>query len=275
VIEKLKITVLSDNNSSNPEYKSEHGLSLLIEDHGKKYLFDTGASDLFCKNTNKLNIDCKDFTKVIISHGHYDHTGGLTQIKNKDIYIHPDIFKPKLKIEDKDSYKYIGVPQNKEFYETNNQLNFINVSGIFDFTTDIKLITGFKKNNDKKAYFFIEQDNEYITDTFNDELIMTINTPKGLIIITGCSHSGIINIIERALEVHNTTKIYALFGGFHLSKLEESDISTIADKLNNYKIENIGISHCTGDKLTKYLTCNNIIDFRAGATFSTKGSISK
>jgi len=266
MVSKFKITVLSENNSGNSNLESEHGISFLIEINDERYLFDTGASEVFCNNANKLNINCSDLTGVILSHGHYDHTGGLDQINDKKVYIHEDIFKSKYKIYE-NKYKYIGIPQPQKVYERNNNLEFIPVDGVLSLTDDIKLITGFKKDIKEDNYFFVKQEDNYLKDFFVDELVLTINTIEGLVIVTGCSHSGIINIVKKAIEVNNTTRIHGLFGGFHLSKLEQKQVINVANKLNEYKIGNIGMSHCTGNKLIAYLNSKNAFNFNVGDIF--------
>jgi 7,8-dihydropterin-6-yl-methyl-4-(beta-D-ribofuranosyl)aminobenzene 5'-phosphate synthase len=266
---KLKIAVLSENNSNMFGFRSEHGLAFYIEIDKNKFLFDTGASDFFLENAAKLKIDLKELKGIILSHGHYDHCGGLAKLESRDVYIQDSLFQEKYKLEGNE-YKYIGLEFTKDHYENNNGLCFKNVSGVIEIDRAIKLITDFKKDPAKEDRFFVKKGDDYIPDNFDDELIMTINTDNGLVIITGCAHSGLINIIEKALEVNNTTKIYGLFGGFHLSKLPEIELAAIARIIDSYKIENIGISHCTGYNFAKYLKYGKVFDLNVGQSYSLK-----
>jgi 7,8-dihydropterin-6-yl-methyl-4-(beta-D-ribofuranosyl)aminobenzene 5'-phosphate synthase len=263
MIRDFEITVLNENSSNNPKLQSEHGLALFFYIDGEKYLFDTGASDIFTKNADELGIDLTELKGVFLSHAHYDHTGGLSELNDTDVYIHKNFFHPKYKL-DGGEYEYIGLQHNREFYEKNG-LNFKEVDGLLELAKGVTLIGNLKKEP-QPPYFFIKKENEYVQDYFDDELVLTLNTEKGLIIITGCSHSGIINIIESATYINRPKKIYALFGGFHLSSLSDCEVQQVASKINDYRIENIGISHCTGDKLTKHIN-GNVFDFSVADVF--------
>jgi 7,8-dihydropterin-6-yl-methyl-4-(beta-D-ribofuranosyl)aminobenzene 5'-phosphate synthase len=261
--ESIKITNLSENSAENSSFLTEHGLSLLIEINNIKILFDTGASDCFMKNAKQLDFDLNTIDYIVLSHGHYDHVGGLRYLQNKTVYIHPHIFRPKYKKEE-NQYKYIGFDFSLSYYENNN-LKFVSLSKQTNLTPEIKLMVDFKK--EAHDTFFIKNKDTYMPDLFTDELVMTINTSKGLVVITGCAHSGILNILDKAIELNNTDNIHALFGGFHMSGLNEDKTKRVADKINSLNIKNIGISHCTGNRLITYLTDTNVIQFNSGNSF--------
>ena len=144
MIDNLKITVLSENNTKKDTFLSEHGLSLLIEVAGKKILFDTGASDCFIKNAKQLDINLNSIDCIVLSHGHYDHVGGLHHLRNKKVFVHPHIFNQKYKLENS-KYKAIGFEFSKSYYENNNNLDFIEISENTNIDPEIKLIVNFKK----------------------------------------------------------------------------------------------------------------------------------
>lgn len=260
----IKITPIIENRSKHDNLLSEHGLGLLIECGKQRILFDTGASDLIVKNAMNLNINLADIDYAILSHGHYDHTGGLEYIKNKKVYVHPDIFIPKYE-KINDQYVYDGIPYSKEHYEKENNLEFIEIRRSLKLTENINLHVGFTKP--QPNVFYLKTDHNYTPDLFTDEVALSINTSKGLVIVTGCAHSGIINIIEKIIADNKATNIYALLGGFHLSDLTQKELEPIAEKINHYHINMIGISHCTGNKLAKYLKGSQIFDFNIGDHF--------
>lgn len=265
MIENLKITLLSENCSNKSELSAEHGFSLYIEADNQKIIFDTGASELYIENGEKLGIDFTAVEAVVLSHGHYDHVGGLAKIGGQNIYCHKDIFLKKYKYEH-GRYKDIGIAFSEAAYSSNNNLEINYVDKEHELFPDVLLLTDFQKK-EQKNYFYIVKNNKFVADDFADELIMTFNTNKGLVIITGCAHSGIVNIIERALAVNKTKNIYALLGGFHLSKLTEQENKQVAEKINEYNIDNIGISHCTGGLLKKHLLAKNAFNFNVGDSF--------
>ena len=260
----MQATVLVENNSNCDDLLTEHGVSFLIEADGKKVIFDVGATDLFLKNAKNLSMDLSGVDQVILSHGHYDHIGGLEYIKNKKVYVHPDIFIPKYHMNN-DLYEYSGFSQSKGHYKSINGLEFIEIRKTLSLTSNIKLHVDFKKPapND----FYLKVDEEYVPDLFVDELVLSVNTPSGLVIVTGCAHSGIINIIDKVISDSGSEDIYALLGGFHLYDLDQEETKNIAKEISQYNISKIGISHCTGDNLAQYLPGSEVFDFNVGSQF--------
>jgi 7,8-dihydropterin-6-yl-methyl-4-(beta-D-ribofuranosyl)aminobenzene 5'-phosphate synthase len=258
----IRIVDLCDNKSLSPDFAAEHGLSYYIEAYGKKILFDTGQSDVFLRNAKKLNIDLSALDLVVLSHGHYDHVGGLARLTAKNVYCHRQIFVPKYKVEE-NSYKDIGFPCAEADYRANQGHNFCFFSGTRELAKNIYLISDFQKIFNK-IYFFVKKDGKYLFDTFEDETALVIVTSKGLVVITGCAHSGVLNIIEKAQRELKQKKIYALLGGFHLSKADNTELIKTAARLNEQEIKKIGIGHCTGDKFINYLSRGNAFDFKAG-----------
>lgn len=266
MIDRLKITVLSENTTRSQDFISEHGLALHIEADSHKILFDTGASDNFLKNAEKLNLALTDTATVILSHGHYDHTGGLQYVYGKQIHCHPDLFIPKYKTTDQKEYTYIGNEYIRCFYENNNRITFRLHQTTTELFPGFWLITDFKKEPQKPYFYKRTGPQEYLPDDFSDELALAIQTSKGLVIITGCAHSGIINIIDKGIAITGEKHIHMLLGGFHLSKESSSKVREVANKINDYTIQNIGISHCTGKELSQYLNCKNVFNFNTGET---------
>lgn len=235
----MKITVLTENTAGG-KLLAEHGLSYLIEINNEKILFDTGHTDVFLKNADKLEIDIEtEVKKVVLSHGHWDHGDGLRFLKNKTLITHPDSFNPHfrkvdhspigLRLSKKQIEKKFTLIETKEPYQIADHLYFLGeVPRINDFesqTTPFELENG---------------EDDFISD--DSALVAILNT--GLVIITGCSHAGICNICEYAKSITKVSKIKAVIGGFHLKLKNEQTFRTI-DYFKNNGVEQILPSHCT------------------------------
>ncbi len=222
----MKITVLVDNNSKIDNYLlSEPAFSLYIEHLDKKLLFDCGYSDVFIKNAEKLNIDSNKITDIILSHGHNDHTGGLRYLqanKNINLIAHPNIFDEKI---DTDKSQY-GCPISKAELEKKFNLKLTKLP--FWITDDLCFLGQIENNNSDDI----------------DDSALAYKTSKGLIIITGCSHSGTINIIKYAKKITNCDKIQTVFGGMHLLNKNQKELFILTDKLQKDNIKTLYPAHC-------------------------------
>lgn len=232
----MKLTVLVDNNTLIDQcYIGEPGVCYYIENENDKILFDTGYSNVFIENAKKMNIALSEVNKLIISHGHDDHAGGLkyffTNKKDVELIAHPECFNYK----EKDNM-YIGSSMTKEELQKVCNLNLtkepIEVSNNLIFLGEIPTIYDYEERKVIGNYY---KDNKVIEDKVIDDSAIVYKSDKGLFIITGCSHSGICSIIEYAKKVCNDDRIYGVIGGFHL--LENNDR---LDKTINYlKANNI------------------------------------
>ncbi len=235
----MKLKVLVDNNTLVDRYYfGEPGVSYYMEDGDDRILFDTGYSDIYIKNATKMNIDLNKINKLIISHGHDDHTKGLKYfpLENGDIELisHPNSFCYK---EDSTGL-YIGSPLSKEelskIYTLNLSQKPTLVSGNIIYLGEIPPLNDFEPRYSIGKSII---ENEKVEDTLMDDSAIVYKSNKGLFIITGCSHSGICNIIEYAKKVCNDTRIYGVIGGFHLFEVDERLKATIQYfKENNIKL---------------------------------------
>lgn len=253
---ELKITTLIENNPDEKgELLFEHGLSLFIEADGKKILFDTGQSGNFMENARALNKNLNELDYVLISHGHYDHSGGVKKLvseicKQPSFVVGEEFFKPKYKTVNGTEYKYNGNCFDEKFI-LDNQIPLRKIKKDMVYLTDHILVfhhyirhTDYEKRNSK---FFIKENTAYIPDDFDDEISLGIITKKGLVVIVGCSHIGIINILKTISEkVH--IPIYAVVGGTHLIEADENRMQKTIDAFKEMKIQLIAVSHCTGEE---------------------------
>lgn len=256
----MKCTVLVDNraNPSRAELRSEHGLSLLIETGTNTILFDSGASDLFIQNSKKLGINLQQIDTFVLSHGHYDHGGGLAAFLkmnsrtkvyygpgalethvaklfgffSKDIGLNQDALVPFLA-------RFVLVKDMKEI-----------VPGVFALS-HISLVHKAPKD---MGIFYKRPDRHLEKDDFTHEMLLVVKEGKGIRVLTGCAHKGILNILSAAQEHFPDSTVEALIGGLHmtnpvtkrLSETEENIRLIGTTLMNNAKLKMLYTGHCTG-----------------------------
>lgn len=240
----MEITTLVDNVVYGNNLSGEHGFSLFIQNGNHRILFDTGQSDLFMKNALSLGIDLKTADIAVISHGHYDHTGGLhhfCKVNTKaKIYIKPQARGLKYK----NKSRHIGIPFQSHLFE--NRFTEINVPVALSENIHIMPTIDIPYREDTHFKdMYVKSGDNWEDDDFQDEQILVIIHNQSLVLISGCSHRGITNIIETATRYFKLP-VHAVFGGFHLKDETPETISFIIEKLGMYKIPLIGVSHCTG-----------------------------
>lgn len=258
----VKITTLIENTKDEKSSLiSEHGLAFFIEADNLKIIFDTGQSNDFMKNADNLGIDIREADYVILSHGHYDHTGGfislIKKIKNSAaIILNKNLFNDKYSYKDGD-YKYTGNSFNKKFLADNN-LNIIYINeDIHKLTENLFIFSSFKKEAHFETInkkFYIKLGRDFQQDLFEDEIVLGIKTQKGLVIILGCSHVGVVNILETISE-RTGFDIYGVIGGTHLVEADEERIDNTIEYFKKRDIGLIGVSHCTGEEAIEKLQC--------------------
>jgi 7,8-dihydropterin-6-yl-methyl-4-(beta-D-ribofuranosyl)aminobenzene 5'-phosphate synthase len=235
----MNLTVLTENVAGG-KFLAEHGLSYLIEIDGEQILFDTGHSDVFVKNAQILGIDLhQNVQKIILSHGHWDHGDGLQYLKNKILITHPDSFVRRFH---KTSHSPVGLSFTKE--ELLNTFKLTETKESFQITENLFYLGEIPRNNnfESKATTFEFENGE--DDYILDDLALAAKVNNKLVVITGCSHSGICNICEQAKNVTGISEIHAVIGGFHLKQNDYQTQETIAYFKNN-NVEELYPSHCT------------------------------
>jgi len=210
---QIKITILYDNYIFLKETKSGWGFSCIIQGMEKTILFDTGTrSDIWFHNINKLKVNPKDVDLIVISHDHPDHTGGLYS-----------------------------------FMEKNNRVSVYVPASYSDYS--VKRVEAFGAK-----VFSVDEHVEISGDVFLTgeigEQSLIVNTSQGLIVITGCSHPGIINVLEKA-KMKVNGKVYLVFGGFHLMYKSDKEVKQIISDFRKLGVLKVGPTHCTGDKAIK------------------------
>lgn len=249
----MKIIPLVENTTISLSLKTKHGLCVYIETKKHKILFDLGPNDLFLRNASKLGIDISDIDTVIISHGHYDHGGGLeTFIQNNDkakIYIHNmafgDYYSKRLGVK-----KYIGL--NKTL-QNNSRIIFTDDS--FKIDDELELFYNITKHNlcsEGNSSLYEKSGEDFREDSFSHEQSLIIHEGKKNVLLAGCAHNGIINILEKAETICQKDLDYVI-SGFHLSNpvtlsTEKPELVDAIGKELKKRSTNYYTCHCTGKK---------------------------
>ena len=259
-MEKTKITIICENRAgAEIGVLGEHGFSALIETNNKKILMDTGQGLTLKANAQALNINLSDIRKIILSHGHFDHTGGLADLMPQkeriDIYAHPDIFAPKYVSrinKDKKKEVFIGTRFSREYLESNMNARFhfkkefSKISDNIFFSGVIPRQTDFE-HSDKRL--LVKEGQSFIQDPLYDDVSVLIETLSGPVILTGCAHSGIVNIINHFSEKTGYKSFHAVIGGTHLGFLNSDEqLKKTMDAFAQYDLKLIAVSHCTGNE---------------------------
>ena len=241
----MKLTVLCDNNTFIDQYYlGEPALCFYLENGDDRILFDTGYSDVFMRNAKKMGIDLDRVNKIVLSHGHNDHTGGLVHyLKEKrdvEIITHPDTF-----IHRQDETGVISSPLSVE--EVGEKCNLHLTKEPYKVSRNLTYLGEIPVGCDFEKRIPIGKTDKGEDDYILDDSALVYQGKEGIFIITGCSHSGICNIIEYAKRVTGTEKVAGVIGGFHL--LQEGDrLNSTVDYLKKQNIKDLYPCHCVSLK---------------------------
>ena len=245
------ITTLVENTTSGPGLLAEHGLSLWIEYGNRHILFDTGQSDILVQNAKALNIDLARADAIVLSHGHYDHTGGLSTVLDiapkARIYLHPAAIEPKFSRSSHGACS-IGMPDSARQAIRNREIIWTELpTQVFDgmgITGQVSRVNNFE---DAGGPFFLDEDCRE-PDLLLDDQALFIESSKGLIVVFGCAHAGVVNTLQRVLDINRRKHFYAVMGGMHLLNAIPERIERTITSFRQHDLQRIGPAHCTGSK---------------------------
>ena len=248
---ELEITLVVENAVYQSQLLAEHGLSLWIDYGGNSYLFDTGQGQVLSHNLMTLGLKPVALSGVLLSHGHYDHTGGLDFILEQQpevpVYGHPDLFLPKY------SQKTAG-EVFRGFAMTKDEINNFNSNTELIAVQSGLYLTGeIPRQNEWETlnqHYQVKEEQELRTDSFRDDQSLVLDTAEGLVIILGCSHAGVINILEY-VQQNFAQEIHTIIGGMHLVNASRARIEWTIEQLEEIDFTQLIPLHCTGERAVR------------------------
>lgn len=262
----MKITVLIENELADPtsELHPEHGLSLYLQVDGTNILYDTGATGLFADNAEKLGVDLAAVDIAVISHGHYDHGGGLLRFfevnDQAPVYM-------RRRADEEHQFRFLFLKRDigiapEVFARYQDRIHF--VDGRTEICENVFLLTDIKQTYPlvkANRVLLMRQGDRFVPDDFEHELILVVREDDGLVILLGCGHNHVLNMVESVREQFPGESIKAVMGGFHLAGLprfrmmaeSDTNVRRIGQTLLNYDVGMTYTCHCTGDKAYRTL----------------------
>ncbi len=258
----VKATILVDNRI-NDGLTAEHGFSLWIETSGRHILFDTGQGAAIENNADKLGVNLGLTDTMVLSHGHYDHTGGIPIVLRRslhiDVYCHPGAVSPRYALRQGGCHP-IQMPQAsmaaldrlslKNLHWIEGPLMLDETIGI---TGPIPRETAFE---DTGGPFYLDPEGKRV-DLIDDDLALWMKTESGLVVFAGCSHAGIINTLNFVQRLNSGARIRAVIGGFHLLEARQERLEQTIAALREFAPDILVPCHCTGEKIIDLL-CRSI-----------------
>lgn len=249
---EVAITILVENTTPVPGINGEYGFAALVKAGDRSFLFDTGSAGALFGNAAALGVELDKIEDVIISHGHFDHTGAMMDLialgAIKRIYAHPDVFSHRLLPLHNGQTRDIGSRFNRlQVEDAGIEMvfteKFTSLYPGVNLTGTIPRITAYENTG---GNFKVEVEGELLEDKLHDDMSMVIEHPDGLIIISGCAHAGIINTIKYAIEMTGQKRILAFIGGTHLITANTDRLDSTVEALKRINPANLIPAHCTG-----------------------------
>ena len=249
---QLTVTILVENTAPTPGLMGEYGFACLLNIDGQNLLFDTGSEQALFHNCQVLGINLAEIQDVVISHGHFDHTGALLpllrQYGPKRVWAHSRLFLPRMLPKAKGGYMTIGTPFTREELESAGA-TFVFHDQWKEIWPGVYLSGEIPRGNqfeDVGGDFKVEVNGQLEDDHLEDDMALVVDLPEGLVIISGCAHSGFLNIIEQARQITGKSKVLAYIGGTHLMNASESRIQQTIVALRALDLDQLVVAHCTG-----------------------------
>ena len=252
------VKIVVDNKAA-AGFVAEHGFALWVEEGDRRILFDTGDRDALLPNCRKLELNFSSLTDLVLSHGHYDHSGGVESVLRAtgdiQVYLHQAAMQPRY-VEDEGDSKPVRMPTTsmRSLWQVpDDSIHWLThpfrISDHMGLSGPISRLTDYE---DTGGQFYYDPWGKR-PDPIEDDNALWIDTPKGLVICVGCSHAGIVNTIRAIIEITGGTKIHCVIGGLHLINATNERLENTALALNEFNLGRLVTCHCTGDDATEFL----------------------
>jgi len=249
---QLRITLLVDHQALRPDLETEHGLSFLLEVGSKVILFDAGASEAAFRNAERLGLPWRRISRIVLSHGHQDHTGGLAAfleaLPEAHVYLHPRAMTPKYSLHPGRPPRPLSMPQEI------HALLQARMDHLHWSTAPMRLgkglgLTGpILRRHPEEAVsgpFYVDPEG-CEADPLEDDQALWIATDQGLVVLLGCAHAGVANTLDHIRTLTGEESILAVIGGLHLAAVPESRIQSTLRSLREAGVQRVAPLHCTG-----------------------------
>lgn len=253
---RVTVTILVENTTPDSRLVGEYGFAAMVQVEDYRFLFDTGSKDALFVNAKRMGVDLDFLDDIVISHGHFDHTGGLEALLKmrggRRVIIHPDAWLPKFVagLPGFDEPRFIGMRVTREEV-ARLASTIVENSSAYELRPGVLVSGAIPRTNsyEDTGGQFLRRRNEaddYETDLLVDDQAVIIDHPEGLVVVSGCAHSGLINTLEYAQKLTGCSRIQAFIGGTHLMSAGEERLEKTLRALESYDIQRLVVAHCTG-----------------------------
>lgn len=250
---RVALQILVENTASLASLTGEYGFSALLTIDGWRVLFDTGAHDAVVRNAAALKLDLAAVQDVVISHGHFDHTGGipaLLALKGSwRFHLHPDAFQSKYVEKEEGRPVFIGMPVTRRQLSEAGATVVENTGprelapGVW-LTGEIPRVTSYETTGGR--FLVASPAGQWEEDTLRDDQALVIDHPEGLVVVSGCAHSGLVNTLEYARHLTGRTRVRLYLGGTHLMTAGPERMRATVEALRRHPVDTLVVCHCTG-----------------------------
>jgi 7,8-dihydropterin-6-yl-methyl-4-(beta-D-ribofuranosyl)aminobenzene 5'-phosphate synthase len=255
----LTITTLIENSPGEHKgLRSEHGLSFHVSTGSHSLLFDTGQSGAIVDNAARLRVDLVGLDHVVLSHGHYDHSGGLRALagvaEGFSLTVGRGFFAPKYATRG-GAHDYLGNDFDPAFVDQCGIPWSYLDEPLREIAPGAFMLSGFSRTHSDETVnprFVIRTEHGFVPDRFDDEVLLALDSPRGLVVLLGCSHPGVRNMLD-AVRERLGRPLYAVLGGTHLVETASSGQEAALDYFRKHDVRVVGVSHCTGEPATDLL----------------------